>query len=194
MNWIDLIVALILIVAVWNGWRQGFVVQVCGLAGLVVAIWLAARYGAAVGGWLRLDEDVAAPGGFVAVLVGVIVAAAILARAVRKLFRFAGFGIPDIVLGVAVSVLKYVLLLGALFSAFDRLNRDYTLVGPQTIETSIAYRPVIRISGMVYPFLEWVGDRVPLRGEPEQDPGRPQDAGEQQLPDRAEAARSMQSV
>lgn len=186
MNWIDLIVALVLIVAVVSGWRRGFVVQVCSLAGLVAAIWLAARYGAAAGGWLGMDPDVAAPGGFVAVLVVVVVVVAILARTLRRLFRFAGLGVADIVLGVAVSVLKYLLLLGVLFTAFDRLNADYTLVGLQTIRSSVAYRPVMRISEMVYPLLEWVGDRVPLRDGPE-----PQ---QQDPADTARREKTMQNV
>ena len=49
LNSIDLIVCLILLLAVWNGWRQGLVVQVCSLAGIVIAIWLAAHYGAGRG-------------------------------------------------------------------------------------------------------------------------------------------------
>ncbi|WP_290586831.1 CvpA family protein [Alistipes sp. CAG:268] len=73
MNSIDLIVCLILLLAVWNGWRQGLVVQVCSLAGIVIAIWLAAHYGARVGEWLRLDESFSAAGGFVGGLVGLVV-------------------------------------------------------------------------------------------------------------------------
>lgn len=175
MNWIDLIVALAVIVAVVSGWRRGFVVQVCSLAGIVAAIFLAAHYGAAVGGWLRMDPDIAAAGGFVAVLVAVVVAVAVLARAMRKLFRLAGLGVADIVLGIAVSVVKSLLLLGVLFTAFDRLNEDYTLVGPQTIRSSRTYRPVMRMAGLVYPLLEWVGDRVPQRGEPERPAPEPAD-------------------
>ena len=134
MNTIDLIVCLILALAVWNGWRQGFVMQICSLAGIVAGIWLASRYGVLV---------------------------AVAGRLVRKLFHFAGFGIPDIVLGIAVSVLKYMLVLSVLFSAFDSLNEDYTLVGPQTIEKSKSYKPVMRLSEAVFPFLEWVGEQVP---------------------------------
>ena len=114
MNTIDLIVCLILALAVWNGWRQGFVMQICSLAGIVAGIWLASRY-----------------------------------------------GVYDIVLGIAVSVLKYMLVLSVLFSAFDSLNEDYTLVGPQTIEKSKSYKPVMRLSEAVFPFLEWVGEQVP---------------------------------
>ena len=68
MNTIDLIVCLILALAVWNGWRQGFVMQICSLAGIVAGIWLASRYGVYVGAWLKLDATVSAAGGFVVVL------------------------------------------------------------------------------------------------------------------------------
>ena len=114
-----------LALAVWNGWRQGFVVQICSLAGIVAGIWIAARFGAQVGGWLRLDDEVAAAGGFVTALVVVILVVAIAGRLVRKLFHFAGFGIADTLLGIAVSVLKYLLVLSVLFSAFDEIGRAH---------------------------------------------------------------------
>lgn len=77
MNTIDLIVCLILALAVWNGWRQGFVMQICSLAGIVAGIWLASRYGVYVGEWLKLDETVSAAGGFVVVLLAVILLVAL---------------------------------------------------------------------------------------------------------------------
>lgn len=169
MNTIDLIVCLVLALAVWNGWRQGFVVQVCSLAGIVAGIWLAARYGATVGEWMRLDERFAAVGGFVTVLVAVILAVAVVARLLRKAFRFAGFGLPDIALGIGVSVLKYLLVLSVLFSAFDNLNGDYSLVEERTVTNAKSYRPVMHLSEAVFPFLEWIGERVPeCGGEPDE--------------------------
>ena len=161
MNAVDLIVCLVLALAVWNGWRQGFILQVCSLAGIVAGIWLAAQFGTQAGEWLRLDPGFAAAGGFVAVLVAVILVVAIAGRLVRKLFHFAGFGIADTLLGIAVSVLKYLLVLSVLFSAFDDLNEDYTLAGPGTIEKSKSYKPVMHLSEAVFPFLEWVGGQVP---------------------------------
>lgn len=94
MNTLDLIVCLVLALAVWNGWRQGFVVQICSLAGIVAGIWIAARFGAQVGGWLRLDDEVAAAGGFVTALVVVILVVAIAGRVVRKVFHFADWALP----------------------------------------------------------------------------------------------------
>lgn len=161
MNSIDLIVCLVLLLAVWSGWRQGLIVQVCSLAGIVAAIWLAAQYGPAVGAWLRLDEAFAVAGGFATVLVVVVLAVAVAGRMLRGLFRFAGFGIADRLLGVGVAVLKYLLLLSALFSAFERINAGHTLVEARTIERSKCYEPVLRLSESLLPMLEWVGERVP---------------------------------
>ena len=143
MNAVDLIVCLVLALAVWNGWRQGFILQVCSLAGRGAGMWNAAQFGTEACGWGRLDAGCGA------------------GRLVRKLSHFAGFGIADTLLGVAVSVLKYLLVLSVLFSAFDDLNEDYTLAGPETIEKSKSYKPVMHLSEAVFPFLEWVGGQVP---------------------------------
>ena len=154
MNVIDLIVCLVLALALWNGWRQGFIVQVCSLAGILAGIWLASRYGAVVGGWLRLDEQFAAAGGFIALFVVVLIVVAILARLLRRLFRFAGLGAADVLLGVVVSLAKCLLALGVLFAAFDRLNGQYDLVEERTLEQSISYQPVMHLSESLLPFVE----------------------------------------
>ena len=50
-------------------------------------------------------------------------------------------------------------------SVDTELNTDYALVGPRTVGQSKCYEPVLRLSEAVFPFLEWVGDRVPQRDE-----------------------------
>lgn len=154
-----------MVLALWNGWRQGFVVQICSLAGLALGIWLAVRFGAAAGQLMHLDEEVAAAGGFIAVLLVVVLAVALLARLVRRLFHFAGLGGADIVLGIAVSILKYVLILSLLFSAFDRLNASYGLVRERTLEDSWSYEPILQLSDVLFPFAERMYDRIPRPDE-----------------------------
>ena len=161
MNTIDLVVYLVLALALFEGWRRGAILQICSLAGLVAGIWLAARYGAAVGTWLGIDPAASAAGGFAAVLVAPVIAVAVLARLLRRLFRFAGFGIPDILLGIAVAVLKYLLLLSVAFAALESLNADYGLVNREPVVSSRWFGPVRGLSARLLPFLGWVGDRIP---------------------------------
>jgi len=157
MNPIDLIVCLVLAVAVWNGCRLGFIVQLGSLIALIAGVWLAARYADAAGAWLRLDAEVRCAGGFAAVFVATILAAGIGARLLRKIFHWVGFGLPDRLLGVTVSVLKYLLLLSVLFALFDRLNADRSLAKEEILETSRTYRPVMRLSEELLPFIERIG-------------------------------------
>lgn len=154
-----------MVLALWNGWRQGFIVQICSLAGLALGVWLAARVGERVGLLMHLDERVAAAGGFVTVLLVVVLAVALAARLMRRLFRFAGLGVADIVLGIAVSMLKYLLVLSLLFSAFARLNANYGLVRERTLEDSWSYEPIRRLSDVLFPFAERMYDRIPSSDE-----------------------------
>lgn len=167
MNTLDLIVYLVLLLALYEGWRRGLILQLCSLGGIVVAIWLAARYGVSVGEWLRMDQAVAQAGGFAVVLVVTILLVALVGRLLRKLFHFAGFGLLDVVLGIAIALVKYLLLLSVAFAALDNLNADYGLVGQQTVEQSRWYLPVRELSDRVFPFLDRVGEQLPPAGHGE---------------------------
>ena len=160
MNVIDIIVCVILLVAIWKGWRQGLVLQIGALAGIVAGIWLAWKFGATVGAWLGMSDKAAYPGGFTVVLIVVIIVLALVARLLRKIFKFAGLGPLDSLLGVCVSIFKYMLLLGVLFSAFERLNTDYDLVNEQRIEQSKSFRPIERMSNTVLPFIKKLGEEM----------------------------------
>ncbi len=157
MNWIDWIVCIVFALAVWNGWRKGCVVQLCGLAGLLVAVWLAMRLGPAVGLRAGITPEYATAGGFVIVLLAVLIAAVLLGRGMRKLLRFVGLGFLDVALGIAVAVVKYALLLSVLFSAFGRLNDGFRLVEPQTLAQSKTYEPVSRFAGWLFPQISQLG-------------------------------------
>ncbi len=163
MSIIDLLFILLLLIAAWHGWRQGFVTQVCTLAGIFAGIYLAATYGGDIGKLLGLDPAVAQPGGFIAVLVITLLAVAIVARLLRGVFHFAGFGLPDSLLGVATSVFKYLLVIGALLSAFDTINTDYHIISHQKIRQSKCYVPVKNFSERVFPLMKWVGEQFPLQ-------------------------------
>ena len=154
MNIFDLIAFIVLVFALWRGWRQGCIVQLCSLAGLILAVWLAARFGPDAGLRCGIDPEIAAPAGFLVVLLVVLVAVAIVGRIVRKIFRFAGLGLLDVLLGIAVAVVKYALLLSVLFTAFEHLNDDFRFVEQQQIEQSHTFRPLQQTAEKLFPVIE----------------------------------------
>ena len=80
-------------------------------------------------------------------LLGCILLVAIVGRMLKHLSRFAGFGWLDTLLGVGLSILKYMLVVSVFFAAFEKLNVGYWLVDSRTIETSRSYRPCCGFRG-----------------------------------------------
>lgn len=154
MNIIDLIVGLLLLIAIFNGWRRGFIMQACSLVAIVVAIFLAAEFGQQVGVALNLSPALASVGGFMVVLVVAMIAISILSRLVRGLLSFVGLGILDNVLGVVIAAAKYMLLVSIVLMALEQFNLEKRLIDPATISSSRAYEPVKGLVGKVMPFVK----------------------------------------
>lgn len=154
MNGIDICVALVLAWAVFAGWRRGAVLQLFSLAGIVGGIWLGVRYGAEAGRALGFCEELVRPGGFAVVLVAVMLVVGLLGQLLRRLFRFAGLGPLDVLLGIALSAAKWLLVLGVAFILLQRFDSGHTLIGERTAERSLAYGPLCRLSERVLPFFE----------------------------------------
>lgn len=161
MNALDLIVWIVLVLAVWNGWRQGMILQLLSLAGLAAGIWLGVRYGAWAGGMLGLEAPYASPGGFGAILLVTLLAVAAVARLLRGACRLAGLGVLDVVLGIVFSLAKTVLVLSLLAALLGFFNTDYRLVSREKLASSHWYGPLTGIAERILPYLEWVGQEVP---------------------------------
>lgn len=142
MNLFDIFVCIIGVAAVVNGWRRGFAVQACGLAALVIGIFVAAKVGTRVGGALGVDERFASAAGFLAVFACVLAVMFIAGRIIRKIFDFVGIGVLDTLFGVIFSLLKSALILGILCSTFDKLNGGGRFISKRTLERSAVYRPL----------------------------------------------------
>ena len=169
MNLLDLIVWIVLVLAVWNGWRQGMIRQLLSLAGLAAGIWLGVRYGAQAGGLLGLEPPYASPGGFLAVLLATMIDVALLGRLLRGVCHLAGLGVADVVLGILFSLAKTVVVLSLAASLLGFFNTDYRLVSREKIASSHSYGPLTEISERILPYLEWVGEQVPRQLETDGD-------------------------
>ncbi len=160
MHWIDILVCLVLLVAVWNGARRGLIMQVCSLVGIIVSIWAAARFGSAVGGWLHVDPAYGSIVGFGIVLVVGLIAVTVIGFVLRKIFHLAGLAMPDRLLGVVVASLKYLLVLSSIFAAFDYVNNDYVLVPQEKLDRSVCYRPMCSVARVLLPFVGRLSSEV----------------------------------
>ncbi len=160
MNIIDIILLIIAAWALYAGARDGLLVQIGGVVGLVVGVWLAFRQAAQVGAWFGMHGAEASLAGFITVLLVTIVVIAIGSRLLRGVFRMSGLGIFDAMLGSAVSVLKTAIVVSLIISAIDAVNVNNVLISKERIETSRGYMPLRDLSTKIFPLFDHVREQL----------------------------------
>ncbi|MFI3327794.1 MAG: CvpA family protein [Rikenellaceae bacterium] len=155
MTTIDIIIAIILIYAVITGFREGIIIQACSMVGIVAGIVLGLRYGTIAATLFGISNQYNYIWGFIIVLILAVIAINVAANLARRVIHFAGFGLLDAMLGVTLSLFKYLLILSLLFSAFDMVNSSFNIIPPQNLAKSTLYRPITNLSRWITPALEW---------------------------------------
>ncbi|MCC8034624.1 MAG: CvpA family protein [Rikenellaceae bacterium] len=166
---IDIIIAVLLLAALWRGYRKGFFVQLAGLTGLFLGAWLAVAWGRPLGTFLGINEKYAAAAGFLIVLLLAILAMAGVGRLFRGIFNFAGLSTLDKLAGMVLSIAKTGLVIGLVLWGFDSLNRPRGWAEERKLRESMLYRPLVDAAEFVFPYIKSVdGILSPIyRGLPE---------------------------
>jgi membrane protein required for colicin V production len=152
MNWLDIVIGLLLGLAVWQGWRQGVITQVLGLAAVGLGVWLACRMGRSIGEGFGLEGMTALVAGFATVLVVVVVAVVLTGMITKGLFRVVGLGVFDNILGVVFSALKMFAIVGLAVMVVDAAWPD--AITEEVRGGSALMRTVDAINGVVFPYVQ----------------------------------------
>lgn len=160
MNVIDIIIVLILAYALFDGFREGLVVQACSIVGIAIGIWCGARYGDSLAHLLGIEGSYSSVWGFVIAVVLSILFVGIAARVARKVLHFAGLGIMDRILGMTISAIKSLIIMAALFSAFGFINSNVELVSSNTLANSRLYQPIVNITKWATPAWDWTLEQL----------------------------------
>lgn len=155
---VDIVIGFLLLVALFTGFRKGFFVQLAGLAGLVIGVWLAIRSAGTLGMWLGINDKYAAVAGFLIILVVVILLVASVGRVFRGVFGFAGLSLVDKLAGMVLSLAKTGLIVALVLWGFDATNRCYGWVPEEKLDRSVFYRPMLDITTTVFPYIESLQD------------------------------------
>jgi membrane protein required for colicin V production len=90
--------------------------------------------------------------GFIMIFLGALLVISVAAHLLRAVFRFAGLGVADILLGILFSVAKLGLIVSVLFSWFASVNKNYDWVSKQTVEESRWFKPISEVTDKLTPY------------------------------------------
>lgn len=158
MNVLDIILAILLVVGAVNGFRKGIISQLCGLAGVLLGVWLGFKFGDRLGVWLGVEIGEIAS--FVIIFIGAVLLAALAGRISAAILRATGLGILNRLGGMALSLVEYVLICSLLLGLFQKVNNATDWVEPKVVEESVLVEPVMKVSEFVFPYLVELKDAI----------------------------------
>ena len=158
MNVLDIILAILLVVGAVNGFRKGIISQLCGLAGVLLGVWLGFKFGDRLGVWLGVEIGEIAS--FVIIFIGAVLLAALAGRISAAILRATGLGILNRLGGMALSLVEYVLICSLLLGLFQKVNNATGWVEPKVVEESVLVEPVMKVSEFVFPYLVELKDSI----------------------------------
>jgi membrane protein required for colicin V production len=113
MNWLDLVLGIILLVCIVNGFRRGFSRQIIGLVSGVLALLLGIWFYGIPGAWFATylsSPALASAAGFALIFIGVLGVGGAVSAVVHRFLNFTGLSIFDHALGAGFGLARGALI------------------------------------------------------------------------------------
>ena len=157
MSILDIILGALLLFGLIRGFMKGLFVEVTSLAALIVGIYGAIHFSDFAADFLEnhvdWDEKYINITAFAITFVIIVIAIAMVGKALTKLADFAALGILNKILGAVFGGLKIALILSVLLIIFSKANKTIPFMSDEDLKDSVLYSPVKSLTPMLFPNL-----------------------------------------
>jgi membrane protein required for colicin V production len=155
MNGIDMILLGILILALIRGFIKGFIMQLAGLAALILGIYAAIHFSVYLGSLLEakisLDPAIIRWLSFGIMFTLVVLAVHFLGKLVEKLAKITTLSFLNRIAGAFFSGIKAIFILAVLVTMLNVIDRKIHLLPAEKMEKSFFYKPLSNLIPSLFP-------------------------------------------
>lgn len=158
MNFIDIVFAVLLVFALYKGIKNGLFVELASLIALIAGIFVALKFSGFAKSiventvsWNPKYIEIIA---FALTFIAVVAAIHLSAKLLTKIADFAFLGWINKLAGAGFSMLKTILILSIVILLFEKINLNNMIAKQETLEDSIFYNPIKKVSEIIYPQIE----------------------------------------
>ena len=157
MTVIDIILLILLLFGLINGFKKGFFVEVASLVALIAGVYGAIHFSNFAAEFLmeKVDwnEKTVNITAFIITFVVIVLLIALAGKALTKLADFAALGILNKLLGGLFGLLKMAVILSVILMIFDILNTNIPFTDKEELEESTLYEPVKSLVPKFFPII-----------------------------------------
>ena len=155
MNYIDIILAIILIYGLVKGFNRGLFVEIASLIALLAGVYGAIHFSYFIGDWLKakvswqgnIIQVVAFALTFLIILFGI----SLIGKIVTKMVNAISLGLLNKIAGGVFGVAKIGLILSVIINMFGKVNDTVPFISKKTLEESVLYLPVNKFAPTIFP-------------------------------------------
>ena len=163
MGFLDIILGVLLAIAMFKGIKNGLFVELASLVSLLLGIYVAVKFSyfmkEFLAGFVKWNPNTVQVVAFVLTFMVVVIAVSILGKFLTGIADLAFLGWLNSLGGGFFRVLKTILIIGIIFKVFEKINYHNFLAKKETLDNSLFYNPIQKITGYLYPSIEsWYED------------------------------------
>ncbi len=159
MNYLDIIIALPLLWAVFKGFTKGFIIALASLVALIAGVYGAIHFSEIPAEYLDLwfsPNPVYLPLISFAITFLIIVGIVyFIAFILDRIIQVTGLGIINRLAGVAFNLLKMAFILSVIISLFNYAGFIKPLIPETQKQESVLYGPISKIAPAIFPYLNF---------------------------------------
>jgi len=172
MNYIDIVLALLLVFAAFNGFRKGLIVELASLAALIFGIWGAIKFSYVTSEFLienfNFQTKYLNVISFIITFVVIVILVHIVGNVIDKLVKTVMLGFVNKLAGMAFGVLRSALILSIILVVFDKIDEDMEFLSREAKSESKLYAPIRNFAPSIFPFINIWDDDNSSEQEPDE--------------------------
>jgi len=158
MNYIDVVLGIILIVAAIQGFRKGFIVEAASLAALILGIWGAIKFSDWTAGYIsktfNYHSNSLSMVAFLVTFVGIVILIHILGKILDSTIKAVALGFLNRLAGIIFGTLKAAVILSILLLLFDPVDENVHFLPAKQKADSKIYPPMKQLVPTLFPFIK----------------------------------------
>jgi len=153
MNFLDIILAIPIVLLAISGYRRGLIKEIASLAALILGLYFAIYFSDVVAKYLIEYFDVSERyvfiAAFILTFIGVVILVSILGKMLDKVASLAALGIINKFLGLVFGVLKGIILMSVLILLFNMIDSKSNILKQESRDESMLYHPLSEVALLI---------------------------------------------
>lgn len=167
MHWLDVVILIPILLALWRGFKRGLILELATLVGLALGIYAGLHFSYYASDLLQSKLEIESEHlpilSFAVTFLVVVIAVFLLGKALERIVKMIALSFFNKLAGALFSVTKVAIIIALLLVIFDRFNSDFEWVKAEELDRSLAYKGLVEAGSVVLPEVKAVIENNEVR-------------------------------